>query len=144
MKSQKTSPKTAKKNSTQGERPGADAIIAFCEFYCISSEAGLNPVQALDYCARFCTNPLSGELRACVNEVGIGSTLSQALIHVSDRVGSYYFGLAVRAILLSIRTGASSIPYLRALSSRLSAHPIGKPLPAMQYEVINQEEADAG
>lgn len=72
-----------------------------------SLKAGFSFLQAMDLVSNEMSDPISGELQFCLREMNYGTPTEEALLNLSDRVGSDDLDLLVEAILIQRQVGGN-------------------------------------
>jgi tight adherence protein B len=72
-----------------------------------SLKAGFSFLQAMDLVSKEMTDPIAGELQFCLREMNYGTPTEEALLNLSDRVGSDDLDLLVTAILIQRQVGGN-------------------------------------
>jgi tight adherence protein B len=72
-----------------------------------SMKAGFGLLQSLELAANQMSHPISTELRRLLHDINVGANTEQALVDLSERVGSYELDLVVTAILIQRTVGGN-------------------------------------
>jgi tight adherence protein B len=72
-----------------------------------SMKAGFGLLQSLELAANQMSHPVSTELRRLLHDINVGATTEQALVDLTERVGSYDLDLVVTAILIQRTVGGN-------------------------------------
>lgn len=90
-----------KKNNFNNQLIDALLIIAN------SLKAGFSFLQAMDLVSKEMSDPIAGELQFTLREMNYGTPTEEALLNLSDRVGSDDLDLLVTAILIQRQVGGN-------------------------------------
>jgi tight adherence protein B len=72
-----------------------------------SMKAGFGLLQSLELAANQMSHPISTELRRLLHDINVGATTEQALVDLTERVGSYDLDLVITAILIQRTVGGN-------------------------------------
>jgi Flp pilus assembly protein TadB len=86
---------------------------------CIALDAGSSLVNALEYTARTCDEPLAGELSRVVWDLQAGQGFDEAMRRLSARTGGTEFSYLAVAMEIQHRSGGSLKDVLQSVSSML-------------------------
>lgn len=81
-----------------------------------SMKAGFGLLQSLDLAAQQMPHPMSTELRRLLHDINVGAPTEQALVDLSERVGSYDLDIVVTAILIQRTVGGNLAEVLDTVS----------------------------
>jgi tight adherence protein B len=72
-----------------------------------SLKAGFGLLQSLEQASQQMEHPISTEFRRLLHDINVGSTTEQALVDLSQRVGSYDLDIVITAILIQRTAGGN-------------------------------------
>ncbi|MFZ3101522.1 MAG: type II secretion system F family protein [Desulfitobacteriaceae bacterium] len=84
-----------------------------------SLKAGFSFLQAMDLVSREMPDPIAKELQFCLREMNYGTPTEEALLNLSDRVGSEDLDLLVTAILIQRQVGGNLAEVLQSIHSTI-------------------------
>lgn len=88
-----------------------DALLVLAN----SLKAGFSFLQALDLVSREMPDPIARELQFAIREMNYGTPTEQALLNLSDRIGSDDLDLLITAILIQRQVGGNLAEVLQSI-----------------------------
>ncbi len=88
-----------------------DALLVLAN----SLKAGFSFLQALDLVSREMPDPIARELQFAIREMSYGTPTEQALLNLSDRIGSDDLDLLITAILIQRQVGGNLAEVLQSI-----------------------------
>lgn len=93
----------------------SDALMMACS----SLKSGLSFIQAMETIARDMDDPIAGEFRTVIAEMGLGTSMDDALERLNMRIRSNYVSLMVSAVLVQRQTGGNLSEILENISNTI-------------------------
>ncbi len=81
-----------------------------------SLKAGFGLLQSLEQASQQMEHPIATEFRRLLHDINVGSTTEQALVELSQRVGSYDLDIVITAILIQRTAGGNLAEILDTVS----------------------------
>ena len=110
----------ARRQQKRRAREMREAMPEMLRLLCIALDSGSSLVQALDYAASNCPEPLAGELQRAVWDMQAGQGFSEAMEKLRERAGGAEFSYLAVAMEVQHQTGSSLSDVLASVSQSLA------------------------